>query len=106
MAYYEYKATDAQGNKYQEVVEAKEPQEVVSNLRSKGLQVNSIRPLREKGFNLLGWRRNISADDLMLFNRHLLSIVETNFPIVPGLKVLSKDLSKDGIRVVIEGIKR
>jgi type IV pilus assembly protein PilC len=106
MAYYEYKATDARGNQYQEVVESREPQEVVSNLRSKGLQVNSIRPLREKGFSLLGWRRKISADDLMLFNRHLLSIVETDLPIVPGLKVLSKDLRKDGIKVVIERIRR
>ena len=106
MPYYEYKATDSLGNKFQDVVEAGEPQEVVRTLRNKGLQVNSMRLLKEKGFSLLGWRKKITADDLMLFNRHLSSIVNTNLPIVPGLKVLSKDIKKDSLKLVIEKIRQ
>ena len=106
MPYYEYKATDSLGNRFQDVVEAGEPQEVVRTLRNKGLQVNSMRLLKEKGFSLLGWRKKITADDLMLFNRHLSSIVNTNLPIVPGLKVLSKDIKKDSLKLVIEKIRQ
>ncbi len=106
MPYYEYRATDEDGNELRDVMEAAAPADVVSELAGRKFRANSVRRLKEKGFSLLGRQGKVSADDLVMFNRHLASLVKTDLPLVPGLKALSRDLGKDRLKVVIERIRK
>lgn len=88
------------------VTEARHPREITANLRTKGLQVSSIKMVRESEFTLLGARGKASLNDLMLFNRQLASMVNTDLPLVPSLEALSRDMRKGRFKTVIDRVRR
>ena len=80
MPHYEYRAVDVRGKEELGITEARHPQEVVVGLKAKGLQVSSVKRIREGEFTLLGVKRKVSLNDLMLFNHQLASMVNTWCP--------------------------
>jgi type IV pilus assembly protein PilC len=106
MPQYEYRAVDARGKEELGIIEARYPREVVANLKARGLQVSSVKRVREGEFTLLGARRKVSLNDLMLFNRQLASMVNTDLPLAPSLKALSRDMSKGKFKTVIDQVTR
>lgn len=106
MPRYEYRAVDPRGKEEIGITEARHPQEVVATLRAKGFRVSSVKRVREGEFTLLGAKRKVSLDDLMLFNRQLASMVNTDLPLVPSLEALSRDMRKGRFKTVIDQVKR
>ncbi|NOX96993.1 MAG: type II secretion system F family protein [Nitrospirae bacterium] len=105
MPRFEYRAVDSHGKEEMGITEARNPQELVANLRAKGLQVSSVKRVRESVFTLLGAKRKVSLDDLMLFNRQLASMVNTDLPLVPSLEALSQDMRKGRFKTVIDQVR-
>lgn len=106
MPHYEYRAVDVRGKEELGITEARHPQEVVVGLKAKGLQVSSVKRIREGEFTLLGVKRKVSLNDLMLFNHQLASMVNTDLPLVPSLKALSQDMRKGRFKTVIDQVRR
>lgn len=105
MSQYEYRAVDSRGKEEMGITEARNSQEVVATLRARGLQASSVKRVREGEFTLLGAKRKVSLNDLMLFNRQLASMVNTDLPLVPSLKALSRDMRKGRFKSVIDRVR-
>ena len=106
MPHYEYRAVDREGREEVGTAEASSPREVVMSLGAKGLQVSSVKRIREGEFTLLGHKRRVTLDDLMLFNRQLASMINTDLPLVPSLQALSRDMRKGRFKTVLDKVRK
>ncbi len=106
MPRFEYIATNKEGKEFSGTLEGDGPQDVTAKLKQEGLEVTSMRLLREKPLSPFGIPRGVSPDDLSIFNGQLASMVEAELPLAPSLKQIAKDVRSRRFKTVIEDVAR
>lgn len=97
------RATDADGNAVERVVEAESRAAAVSELQAQKFTVTAVTPVEERpAARPLAGR--VSADDLVLFNTELASIASSGASLVQGLEMLARDMRSRRFRGVMDDV--
>ncbi|MGL4855091.1 MAG: type II secretion system F family protein [Lentisphaeria bacterium] len=97
MPKFEYMATDAKGNKKNGVLNSDSEQDLISQLRTKGLTPIKITKVDENTRVKKTTRRRkgkLKGKDLMVFTRQLATLLGAGLPLLRALKTLERQSSK------------
>ncbi|MFY9139387.1 MAG: type II secretion system F family protein [Thermacetogeniaceae bacterium] len=102
MGLYSYEVIDRQGRSITGKMNADHEMAVADNLRKMGLTVLDITEVRESPLSTLFQRkRKVKLDDLAMFSRQLLTLLESGIPLTRALHTLSYQTTNRDLSEVI-----
>lgn len=104
MPTFTYKAKDASGKTIREQVVAKDPSDVVFNLRQKGMVVISVEEIKSRVFLFSANAKRLKLTQLAQFSRQLSTMVNAGIPLVKDLKVLANQSENKQLKEIANNL--
>jgi type IV pilus assembly protein PilC len=104
MKTYQYTAKDRNGHTVVGLSDGNSDAEVASALHKKELIVISIVPVRKKMFK--GGDKKIKLDDLVIFSRQLVTMIDAGIPVVQALGILAEQIENGNFKTIISTIRQ
>lgn len=104
MKTYQYSAKDKNGRTVVGLLDGVSEAEVAGDLHKKDLIVMSVTPVKKKIF--AGRDKKIKLDDLVIFSRQLVTMIDAGIPLVQGLGILAEQMEKPNFKNVILAIRQ
>jgi len=113
MPSFEYCVKDKSGKDLKGVQDAKDAQELVRQLKTKGYLVVRVEEMKKKSSSMLGVLKSsalasqpgksgkIKLDDLVIFSRQMATLVAAGIPLIQALDILADQVDKEQFRRVI-----
>lgn len=100
----QYRATSKDGKTSQGVLEAKDVNEAVGFLRSKGLLPLSVREITKQGLSFSNLFQGSSTQDLVLFTRQLSSILSSGLTLMQALNILKEQVQNSQMKQIVDSL--
>ncbi len=109
MASFEYWVKDKAGKDLKGVQDAKDAQELVRQLKTKGYLVVRVEEVKKKNPSMLSVQKasatgkpgksgRIKLDDLVIFSRQMATLVAAGIPLIQALDILADQMEKEKFR--------
>lgn len=100
----QYRATSQEGKITQGTLDAKDVNEAVGFLRSRGLLPLSVHEVSSQGFSLSSFFQKTSTEDLVLFTRQLASVLASGLTLMQALNILKEQIQNPTMRQMVDGL--
>ncbi|MDD5422641.1 MAG: type II secretion system F family protein [Candidatus Omnitrophica bacterium] len=107
MGKFKYAAKDNSGNAVTGTIEAKNRAEVIDILRKKDVIIVSVSE-QVSGFkfpSLLGGKKKVKLDDIVIFSRQLATMVDAGIPLVGGLDILGEQMDNKTFAAIVVNVR-
>jgi len=113
MPSFEYWVKDKAGKDLKGAQDAKDAQELVSQLKAKGYLVVRVEEVKKKGSFLRSGQKSstpkgqsgrsgrIKLDDLVVFSRQMATLIAAGIPLIQALDILADQMDKEKFRLVL-----
>lgn len=106
MPHYKYRARGGTGGIIEGILEAENEKAIISNLRSKGLIIISLEPVKKKKSLFGEKKKKIKLNDVVVFARQLATMVNAGLPLVQSLNILAEQTENPSLRKILREIEQ